>query len=100
MAYIPRNTPDQFANFLLHAANACPRTCYCWVKEVEMECVLGDIPEKHQVEGWFLTFCELLDESPHYVVPQNVHEACSTLCMFSSPSQVVWHRMEEVLSVH
>jgi len=100
MAYIPRNTPDNYANFLVNAANACPRTYYYWVKEVEMERVQGVIPEKHLVEEWFHTFCELLDEFPHYVAPQNVHEACVTLCMFSSPSQVVWHRMEEVLSVH
>ena len=82
------------------AANACPRTYYSWVEKVEMVRVQGEIPEKYLVEGWFHTFCELLAESPHYVVPQNVHEACVTLCMFSSPSQVVWHRMEEVLSVH
>jgi len=62
--------------------------------------VQGDIPEKYQVEGWFHTFCELLAEFPYYVVPQNVHEACVTLRMFSRPSQVVWRRMEAMLYLH
>ena len=99
MEYIPY-TVDSHARFLVDAANACPRTYYSWVEKVEMVRVQGEIPEKYLVEGWFHTFCELLAESPHYVVPRNVHEACVTLCLFSSPSQVVWRRMKVALSLH
>jgi len=100
MAYFRRNTVDNYADFLVHAENACPRTCYSWAGAVQMVHIQGDIPEKHLVEGWFYTFCELLAESPHYVVPQNVHEACATLRMFSRPSRVVWRRMEAMLYLH
>jgi hypothetical protein len=91
---------ESYAQFLVNAANACPRTEYYWVQGVEMVHVKGDCPEKHLVEGWFLTFCEVLAASPYYVVPRNVHEACVTLSLFSCPSQVIWDRLQAVLHLH
>jgi len=91
---------ESFAQFLVYAANACPVTEYYWVQGVQMVHVTGDCPEKHLVEEWFHNFSELLAESPYYIVPRNVHEACVTLCLFSCPSQLIWHRLEAVLHLH
>jgi len=99
MEYNPY-TVDFYARLLVDTANACPRTEYYLVGGVQMLHISGDCPEKHLVEHWFHTFCELLAESPYYVVPQNVHEACATLCMFSKPSHVIWNRLQAVLRLH